>query len=69
MGSSVHGLAVLPLVLALSCLATASHRACRGCPPIVGLRVGFDSRYKLGHWTPVEVTFWAAPRRSPARSV
>ena len=26
-------------------------------PSIVGLRVGFDSRYKLGHWTPVEVTF------------
>ena len=26
-------------------------------PPIVGLRVGFDSRYKLARWTPVEVTF------------
>ncbi|MES1213677.1 MAG: hypothetical protein ABUL64_03745, partial [Singulisphaera sp.] len=26
-------------------------------PKIVGLRVGFDSRYKLARWTPVEITF------------
>jgi hypothetical protein len=44
------------LALALSCLATAQIARAADAPSIVGLRVGFDSRYKLGHWTPVEVT-------------
>jgi hypothetical protein len=48
------------LAILLSCLATASSACAADGPSIVGLGVGFDGRYKLGHWTPVEVTFEGA---------
>ncbi|HVU87253.1 MAG TPA: hypothetical protein VHD36_08025 [Pirellulales bacterium] len=43
--------------LALWSLAAAPVACAADGPAVVKLRVGFDSRYKLGHWTPVEVTF------------
>ncbi|HEY4309927.1 MAG TPA: hypothetical protein VGN12_10785 [Pirellulales bacterium] len=55
-----HRFAILWLALALVLAGTPHARlfaAEPGDPEIVGLRVGFDTRYKLGRWTPVEITF------------
>ncbi len=48
------------LALALSCCVMAPGACAADEPAIVGLRVGFDGRYKLEHWTPVELTFAGA---------
>ena len=48
----------LPILAAVAlALAVASTAAAQHVPPeIVKVRIGFDNLFKIGHWTPVEVT-------------
>jgi hypothetical protein len=45
-----------PAILLVACLVTASQARAEGGASITGVRVGFAGHYRVGFWTPVEVT-------------
>ena len=48
--------AVFILLVAALAGPAAAQQPAAARPAIAGVRVGFDGRYKVGYWTPVEVT-------------
>src|SRR5262245_4188281 len=57
---------VLALLLVCACPDTAAASDSTSLPEVKSIHVGFGNRYKLGCWTPVEVTFSGAPGDSGA---
>ena len=56
--------ALLLLVLATAVVSTWNVSHAEETPPkFVGLRVGFEGRYRVGQWTPVEVTLRGGSRQ------